>query len=74
MAYNKTSNNKQLTHEIVSLIFSDATKSFLVAIAASERSKHFALVAFIDLDHFKAINYIKGHDAATIYLKPSPTA
>ena len=35
MAHNKTSNNLQLTHEIVSLIFSDVKKSFLAAIAVA---------------------------------------
>ena len=35
MAYNKTSNNKQLTHEIVGLVFSDVRKSFLAAIAVA---------------------------------------
>lgn len=28
MTYNKTSNNQQLTHEIIVLIFSDVKKSF----------------------------------------------
>jgi len=40
----------------------------LQAIALSERSKTYSMLAFIDLDHFKALNDIKGHAAGDFLL------
>jgi diguanylate cyclase (GGDEF)-like protein/PAS domain S-box-containing protein len=39
------------------------------AIAACERSQAYAMLVFIDLDHFKTINDIKGHAAGDFLLK-----
>ena len=39
----------------------------LQSIAISERTKTYSMIAFIELDHFKAINDIKGLPQVIIY-------